>query len=370
MFNVPEIPIMSSTTSSITNSENMSKYSSTQGISELPPQTVPLTFAPAQQQSAPVSFPPQQQQKQQQQKPQQQQQKQRQAAPVSFPPQQQQQSKAAPASYPPQQAPVSFPPQQAPVNFPPQQAPVSFAPQNQEFQQNFHQQQHQLQQQQHNLQQNQNQQFNQYQQTSSTSVTSMTSKTYQQTSSSSSSSTTAKTFMPQIVKTLPQTMSPKSPIQRNDAVSPRSGMSASPVTPGILKMQIKLDAAVPVPPGSVGQVVNGNGNANSIGINGRSSTGGKSPVPFLNTAPAPFGFPALSVQTPETIAQLAPSPSVLEPQFQNPKPLPLITNTEIPNYSSNYNTAARPFGQCKDYYRPIHMAEAKKMHPPVIYTDF
>lgn len=365
MFNVPEIPMMSCQTSSITNSENMSKYSSSQGMSELPPQTAPLTFAPAQQQSAPVSFPPQQQQKQQQQKQQQQQ------RPVSFPPQQQQQPpKAAPASYPPKAAAASYPPQQAPVSFPPQQAPVSFPPQSQEFQQNFHQQQTQLQQQQHNLQQNQNQQqqFNQYQQSSST-VTSMTSKTYQQTSSSSSSSTTAKTFMPQIVKTLPQTMSPKSPIQRNDAISPRSGMNASPVTPGILKMQIKLDAAVPVPPGTV---VNGNGNANpnALGTNGRSSTGGKSPVPFLNTAPAPFGFPALSVQTPETIAQLAPSPSPLVPQYQNPKPLPLITNTEIPNYSSNYNTAARPFGQCKDYYRPIHMEEAKKMHPPVIYTDF
>ncbi|CAO1441247.1 unnamed protein product [Diamesa serratosioi] len=224
MFNVPELPIMSTSTSSFT-SENMSKYSSNQCVSELPAQTVPLTFAPAQQQSAP---------------------------------------------------------------------------------------------QQNNLQQNQTQQqFNQYQQTSSSSVTSMTSKTYQQTSSSSSSSTTAKTFMPQIVKTLPQTMSPKSPIQRNDAVSSRSGMNASPVTPGILKMQIKLDAAVPVPPGG-----------------------------------------------------LAPPPSQCEPQFQNPIPLPLITSTEIPNYSSNYNTAARPFGQCKDYYRPIHMEEAKKMHPPVIYTDF
>lgn len=155
-----------------------------------------------------------------------------------------------------------------------------------------------------------------------------------------------------------QQMSP-----RNDAVSPRSGLNASPVTPGILKKQILLDAAVPVPPGGVVP-----SSQSPIPI-GRS--GGKSPVPFFNTSPAPFGFPALSIQTPETIAQLAPSPTPLVPHLQNPKPLPLIVSTPLPCYSSSYNNAARPFNEFKDFYRPINMDSVHhKLVPPVVYTDF
>lgn len=172
---------------------------------------------------------------------------------------------------------------------------------------------------------------------------------------------------PQIVKT-PPAVSPapykqqQIPSPRNDAVSPRSGFNASPVTPGILKKQIQLDAAVPVMPGGVVP------SQSPIPL-GRS--GGRSPVPFLNTAPAPFGFPALSVQTPETIAQIAPAASPLVPHLQHPKPLPFIVSTPLPNYTSSYNNAARPFGEFKDFYRPINMdSVSHKLVPPVIYTDF
>lgn len=172
---------------------------------------------------------------------------------------------------------------------------------------------------------------------------------------------------PQIVKT-PPAVSP-APVKhqilspRNDAVSPRSGLSASPVTPGILKKQIQLDAAVPVPPGGV---VPSSQSPLPIG-----RAGGKSPVPIFNTSPAPFGFPALSIQTPETIAQLAPSPTPLVPHLQNPKPLPLIVSTPLPSYSSSYNNAARPFNEFKGFYRPINMDSVHhKLIPPVVYTDF
>jgi hypothetical protein len=141
-------------------------------------------------------------------------------------------------------------------------------------------------------------------------------------------------------------------------------MNASPVTPGILKKQIQLDAAVPLMPGGIIP------SASSTSI-GRS--GGKSPVPFLNTAPAPFGFPALSVQTPETIAQVAPAATPLVPPLGNPNcmPLPVILNTPLPCYSSSYNNAARPFNEFKDYYRPINMDSVNhKLVPPVVYTDF
>lgn len=169
---------------------------------------------------------------------------------------------------------------------------------------------------------------------------------------------------PQIVKTSPPTISPgpvKTASPRNDTISPRSGVSASSVTPGILKKQLQLDAAVPIPPcGSIQSPI-------TVG----SRSGGKSPVPIFNTSPAPFGFPALSIQTPETIAQAAPSPlTPLVPALQNPKPLPFIVSTPLPQYTSSYNTAARPFGQTKDFYRPIQMDSVKKLFPPVVYTDF
>jgi hypothetical protein len=170
----------------------------------------------------------------------------------------------------------------------------------------------------------------------------------------------------QVMKT-PPAVSPapfknQIPSPRPDAVSPRSGYNASPVTPGILKKQIQLDAAVPVMPGSGVP-------AQSPLPFGRS--GGKSPVPIFNTPPAPFGFPPLSIQTPETIAQQAPSPSPLVPHLQYPKPLPLIVSTPLPCYSSSYNNAARPFNEFKDFYRPINMdSVSHKLVPPVIYTDF
>lgn len=152
------------------------------------------------------------------------------------------------------------------------------------------------------------------------------------------------------------------PSPRSEAVSPRSGLNSSSVSPAIFKKQIQLDAAVPVPPGVAVPTQSG-----PVPI-GRS---GKSPVPIFNTAPAPFGFPALSVQTPETIAQIAPAATPLVPHLQNPKPLPLIISTPLPSYSSSYNNAARPFGETKDFYRPINMDSVNhKLVPPVVYTDF
>jgi len=171
----------------------------------------------------------------------------------------------------------------------------------------------------------------------------------------------------QYVSKTPPAVSParaKTPTPRFD--SPRSGLNASPVTPGILKKQILLDAAVPIPPGGVVPSSH-DSTASSL----HNFSGGKSPVPFINTSAAPFGFqalPPLSVQTPETIAQVAPAQTPLVPPLQ--KPLPLIVNTPMPHYSSSYNNAARPFGELKDYYRPIHMDSGKKLLPPVIYTDF
>lgn len=152
------------------------------------------------------------------------------------------------------------------------------------------------------------------------------------------------------------------PSPRNDAMSPRSGVNASSVSPSILKKQIQLDAAVPVAPGDV--------------VPGQSPVpysrgSGRSPVPIFNTAPAPFGFPALSIQTPETIAQVAPAATPMVPYLQDPKPLPLIISTPLPNYTSSYNNAARPFNEFKDFYRPINMdSVSHKLVPPVVYTDF
>lgn len=179
----------------------------------------------------------------------------------------------------------------------------------------------------------------------------------------------SQTFVPKpqtpVVKT-PPALSP-APFKHQGlspgAISPRTGYNASPVTPGIMKKHIQLDAAVPVPPGL------GVPPLSPVPCGGRS--GGRSPVPFYNTAPAPFGFPAGSVQTPETIAQVAPPTTPLVPHLQNPKPLPLIFSTPLPSYSSSYNNAARPFNEFKDFYRPINMDSVNhKLLPPVIYTDF
>jgi hypothetical protein len=154
------------------------------------------------------------------------------------------------------------------------------------------------------------------------------------------------------------------PSPRNDLVANRTGFNASPVTPGILKKQIQLDAAVPVMPGSAVP------SPATVG-GGRSGAKSPLPMPIYNTPPAPYGFPALSIQTPETIAQQAPAATPLVPHLQNPKPLPLIVSTPLPSYSSSYNNAARPFGQVKDYYRPINMDSVHhKLVPPVVYTDF
>ncbi|CRL07265.1 CLUMA_CG020244, isoform B [Clunio marinus] len=150
---------------------------------------------------------------------------------------------------------------------------------------------------------------------------------------------------------------------KSETMSQRTGLNASTVTTGILKKQIQLDAAVPVPPGAAVPA------QSPITIGGKS--GGKSPVPIFNTSPAPFGFPALSVQTPETIAQTAPAPTPMVPHLQTPKPLPLIVSTPLPNYTSSYNNAARPFNEFKDFYRPINMDNlSSKLVPPVVYTDF
>lgn len=161
----------------------------------------------------------------------------------------------------------------------------------------------------------------------------------------------------------PAPMKPMTPVSMS---SPRSNFNASPVTPGILKKQMQLDAAVPIPPCGI--------IPSPQPISAARLTG-KSPVPFINTAPAPYApqqFPALSVQTPETIAEIAPAETPLVPPLSDPAhmPLPLIVNTPMPKYSTSYNNAARPFNEFKDYYRPIHMESGKKMLPPLIYTDF
>jgi hypothetical protein len=151
------------------------------------------------------------------------------------------------------------------------------------------------------------------------------------------------------------------PTPRSANASPRPGaFNASPVTAGILKKQIQLDAAVPVMPGMLSP---------SPSTLGRS--GGKSPVPFINTAPAPFGVcPGLSVQTPQSIAEVAPS-TALVPPFSSQPALPLIVSTPLPQYNSTYNTTARPFNQFKDYYRPVNMDSVNHpLVPPVVYTDF
>lgn len=153
-------------------------------------------------------------------------------------------------------------------------------------------------------------------------------------------------FNPKIVGTAPSKMSPSLNKQR-------AGLNASPVTPGILKKQIQVDAAVPRMPGSTTPV---------------SKQPAKSPVPFMNTTAVPFGYQSAgSIQTAESLAQLAPiSPA---PAY-NPKPMPLIVSTPIPKFSNNFNLSASGFGVHRDYYRPTHMNEGKKLVAPVVYTDF
>jgi len=158
---------------------------------------------------------------------------------------------------------------------------------------------------------------------------------------------------------------PKPATPRNDV--PRNGFAASP---SIKKMQVAVEFAVPIPPNGVIP----SAQSPAPGSRNIYSSGLKSPVPFINTTAAPFGakFPAMSVQTPETIAQVAPAATPLVPPLYDPisKPLPLIVSTPLPKYSTSYNNAARPFNEFKDYYRPINMDSSKKMLPPLIYTDF
>jgi hypothetical protein len=177
-------------------------------------------------------------------------------------------------------------------------------------------------------------------------------------------------------KVIPPTASPALPLSkpatpRFDNVSPRSGIVASP---SIKKMQNAVDFAVPIPPGGVIASAQSPIPGQGSNSNRLSLSGAKSPIPFMNTAPAPYGsqFPAMSVQTPETIAQIAPASTPLVPPLPDPinKPLPLIVSTQIPKYNNSYNNAARPFNEFRDYYRPIHMDSSKKLLPPLIYTDF
>lgn len=171
-------------------------------------------------------------------------------------------------------------------------------------------------------------------------------------------------------KATPPTASPilisKPTTPRIDTYSPRGGFAS----PSIKKMQIAVEFAIPIPPGGVIPSAQ-SPLPGQVGIN---SSGAKSPVPFINTTAAPFSaqFPAMSVQTPETIAQVAPNATPLVPPLQDPlsKPLPLIISTPMPKYNTSYNNAARPFNEFKDYYRPIQMDSSKKLLPPLIYTDF
>ncbi len=174
-------------------------------------------------------------------------------------------------------------------------------------------------------------------------------------------------------KATPPTASPAPPISkpatpRFDTVSPRGGAIASP---SIKKMQTAVDFAVPIPPGGV--IASAQSPIPGQGMSNRLS-GAKSPIPFMNTTPAPYSsqFPAMSVQTPETIAQNPPAFNPLVPPLTDPinKPLPLIVSTQIPKYDNSYNNAARPFNEFKDYYVPIHMDSTKKLLPPLVYTDF
>lgn len=157
-------------------------------------------------------------------------------------------------------------------------------------------------------------------------------------------------FQPKVIGTAP---SPKM----------RAGLNASPVTPGILKKQMQVDAAVPRMPGAA-----------SPQVAKTPIPAAKSPVPFLNTTPSPFGLQNAGIQTPDTLAQLAPispAPASLPRNMQTPKPLPLIVSTPIPKYTNNYNLAAAGFGVQKDsIYRSIIMDGSKKLVPPVVYTDF
>lgn len=170
-------------------------------------------------------------------------------------------------------------------------------------------------------------------------------------------------------KSTPPTASPVSipkPSTPRNEIS-RNGFTASP---SIKKMQIAVEFAVPIPPNGVIP----SAQSPVPGARNIYSSGVKSPVPFINTSAAPFGtqFAAMSVQTPETIAQVAPAATPLVPPIYDlfPKSLPLIVSTPLPKYGSNYNNAARPFNEFKDYYRPINMDSSKKMLPPLIYTDF
>lgn len=177
-------------------------------------------------------------------------------------------------------------------------------------------------------------------------------------------------FAPKVIPpTASPILMPKPATPRFDNnVSPRSGITASP---SIRKMQNAVDFGVPIPPGGV--IASANSPIPGQGSNNNRLNGTRSPVPFINTAPAPYSsqFPAMSVQTPESIAQ-NPISTSLVPPLPDPinRPLPLIVNTPLPKFNTSYNNAARPFNEFKDYYRPIHMDSSKKLLPPLIYTDF
>lgn len=165
-----------------------------------------------------------------------------------------------------------------------------------------------------------------------------------------------------------QNASPPTVVAQSTKISPamsessvRSGLNASPVTPGIHKKHVQLNAAVPIPPYGT----NGNHSKSPVQFS-------KSPVPFVNTTPTPFGFPLGQISTPETVAQTPIRVDPLVPKYSAQKPLPLIVPTTIPHYDNNYNLAARGWGVCPDYYRPVILSEAAglKLIPPQTYTDF
>jgi hypothetical protein len=339
IFTPPEIPVYSHSSSS---SEKISKFSSQTSTQQgsVPFPNLPVNESPAFVAPAPAPAP----------------------KVVAQPPPVQQQPRS-PAFAPQQAKSPAFVQQQArsPAFVQQQARSPAFVQQHQQDQYH-HQQQHTQQQ--------------QYQETS---------KVVEHQTTFMQKSTTQQQQQKTIQNSVPQSFPPKSPVQFNQTLpgqakyqpaptggvcsknsappKQRAGLNASPVTPGILKKQIQVDAAVPRM-------------LSSPSVN----TGKKSPVPIFNTTPTPFGYPGgLGIQTPDTVAHLAPiSPAPLAPSpipktgTGALKPLPVIVNTPIPKFTSNYNLAASGWGvpTNRDYYKSIQMQGGKKLIPPTVYTDF